>query len=150
MTYEQTIKDLCQLLLQLNKADSDSAEDWQRPEDANQLGAYGHIYKAIKALAGDDVLDQWDHLGEPDLSLSDRHVTKPLPAHTDLGGYPIIYLTNENDMLCGSCAGHESDEVTPLVHYEGHSIFCNECTWEIESAYGVPEPADCDDPLLNL
>lgn len=85
-----------------------------------------------------------------ELAELEKQYPDPLPAYTDLGGYPIIYIANDCETLCGSCAAHEPTEVTAMVHYEGHSIFCDECNHEIESAYGVPELADCDDPLLNL
>ena len=70
MTYEQIIKNLCETLMQLNKADSEYAAGWQRPEDANV--AYNHIYKAVISLAGKEVMEQWDHLDAPDLTLCNR------------------------------------------------------------------------------
>ena len=70
MKYEQIIKNLCETLIQLNKADSEYAAGWQRPEDANV--AYSHIYNAVISLAGDEVMNQWCHLDVPDLTLCNR------------------------------------------------------------------------------
>ena len=60
------------------------------------------------------------------------------------GGYPIIFVLDSGDVLCAECAKrefltHQTDSVTADIHYEGPSIFCDECSKEIESAYGDPD-----------
>ena len=72
MSYEETIQSLFATLHQINLADSNIAEDWQKSSDASQQDAYGQISKAIVSLAGQDVVDHWSATGELDLSLCDR------------------------------------------------------------------------------
>jgi len=60
------------------------------------------------------------------------------------GGYPVAYLTAWDNVLCPKCANAwQDDEFEPLaygfVHWEGSSYYCDECSAEIESAYGDPE-----------
>jgi hypothetical protein len=67
-----------------------------------------------------------------------------LPAYAWPGGYPIIYLTASNDVLCPDCANKPVDEYSdPPVSYgpfwEGEPLTCDDCGKEIESAYGDPE-----------
>ena len=70
-----------------------------------------------------------------------------LPAYAWPGGYPIFYLTSENDTLCSVCAtealdNEEWDEWKPStygVHWEGSPLFCSECNAEVEKAYGDPD-----------
>ena len=58
MTYEETIRSLFNILCLCNAADADDTADWQEVGDANgRTGAYGHINKAIEALAGRDVIE---------------------------------------------------------------------------------------------
>jgi hypothetical protein len=59
------------------------------------------------------------------------------------GGYPVVYLDRDNCHLCADCATEsQSDEfdgskaVGVFTHYEGPVISCNECSTDIESAYG--------------
>ena len=65
---------------------------------------------------------------------------------TDLGCYPMFYLTKGNDVLCAECADAseaDPDEYDPIeaadVHWEGPPLGCDNCSNEIESAYGNPE-----------
>jgi len=76
----------------------------------------------------------------------------PTYAHA---GYPLVYIDEYNNDLCGNCASDqvrelanetdpdERDMVTKVVewyiHLEGDTVFCSECNAEIESAY---EPID--------
>ena len=77
MNYEETIRNLFDILYQANLADTDSAKDWQKPGDASgRDGVYHHISKAIEILAGKEVLEHCCDTGEPDMSLCDRHVTE--------------------------------------------------------------------------
>jgi hypothetical protein len=71
--------------------------------------------------------------------------TGELPAHTWPGGYPILYLDGENNVLCAKCATkshNDSDEfpkskpVAFYIHYEGTPDSCDQCGIETESAYG--------------
>lgn len=62
------------------------------------------------------------------------------PAFAWPGGYPIIYLDHDNEVLCADCATKERADVEAYdVFYEGAPVYCAECNVEIESAYGDPE-----------
>lgn len=55
------------------------------------------------------------------------------------GGYPIYYITRKILVLCNDCASLPNDDdsvFTYDIHWEGESIFCDDCNEEIESAYG--------------
>lgn len=86
------------------------------------------------------------------------------------GGYPIVYLVEtfngfhrNSGEMCPKCAEKEvrrvrwnarinlsDDRVNHyervkthgFIHYEGSSIFCEDCGEEIESAYGDPSEED--------
>lgn len=68
-----------------------------------------------------------------------------LPTYAWPGGYPIIYLDSENFVLCSECANDEAEHNNPIVahfiHWEGQSERCEDCSAEMESAYGDPEEA---------
>jgi ferredoxin len=60
-------------------------------------------------------------------------------------GYPVVYLDRDNCHLCAVCAteaqSNEFDWDRPVgvfTHYEGPPVPCDECSTEIESAYGDP------------
>jgi hypothetical protein len=75
MSYEQTIKNLFELLATANLADSDSddRQSWQNPDDASQrIGYYGHLRSAIVAIAGEEIVEDWANTGEVDMSLANR------------------------------------------------------------------------------
>jgi hypothetical protein len=88
------------------------------------------------------VLDQW---GCPTPRIR-------LFAYASVGGYPIIYLTRSNSVLCADCAQKEirawlydesNDPPTDRgIHWEGPPEVCEDCNREIESAYGDPEEND--------
>ena len=68
-----------------------------------------------------------------------------LSAYAWPGGYPIFYLDRENSVLCPCCANHsyyDPDEVPQFkpiiaeINYEDSDIFCDQCGYHIESAYG--------------
>jgi hypothetical protein len=62
-----------------------------------------------------------------------------VPAFSDLGGYPLVYLDREDSTLCADCAGRadgDGERLTVTVHYEGEPETCDECGCEIASAYG--------------
>lgn len=79
-----------------------------------------------------------------------------LPHYAWPGGYPIVYITNDNQLLCPDCATKslldpdEWDDWKPsewFIHYEGPPEYCGECNAEIESAYG--DPAEIEPPTIS-
>ena len=61
------------------------------------------------------------------------------PAYAWPGGYPIIYITREGEVLCAKCAAFGEESLQADIHWEGQSFFCDYCGTEIESAYGDPD-----------
>jgi hypothetical protein len=59
-------------------------------------------------------------------------------------GYPVLYLDRNDSILCAECASSPTEFDLPAVNYgpfwEGPSEICDNCSKEIESAYG--DPAD--------
>ena len=71
-----------------------------------------------------------------------------LPAYAWPGGYPIVYMAEDNGILCPKCANEYVPErdnqdqlraVAYFVHYEGPAEQCENCNVLIESAYGEPD-----------
>jgi hypothetical protein len=71
-----------------------------------------------------------------------------LPAYAWPGGYPIVYMAEDNGILCPKCANEYVPErdnqdqlraVAYFVHYEGPAEQCENCNVLIESAYGDPD-----------
>lgn len=68
-----------------------------------------------------------------------------LRKYTDLGGYPLFYVTNTHGVLCADCATERVSEKTedqPIdadVNYEDRSLYCEDCSERIESAYAEEE-----------
>ncbi len=79
-----------------------------------------------------------------------------LPAYVWPGGYPIFYLCADSGILCPTCANKESavaeadshadypdyDQwriVDADVNWEDSSLYCDNCSERIESAYAEPE-----------
>lgn len=62
---------------------------------------------------------------------------------TWLGGYSVIFTTDEGDVLCAECAKRrfimDREDVTSDIYYEGPTMYCDECNREIESSYGDPD-----------
>jgi hypothetical protein len=60
------------------------------------------------------------------------------------GGYPILYLDGDNEVLCADCANASENEdsfprerpVGHFVHYEGPDEYCAQCNKAVPSAYG--------------
>jgi len=59
------------------------------------------------------------------------------------GGYPLFYLDGENSVLCVECARKSDEEEFPQfrpiaadVNWEDRSLYCDNCSEQIESAYG--------------
>jgi len=73
-----------------------------------------------------------------------------LPAFTDLGGYTLVYYTQDGAEMCPACVNGENDSdvqsqddpqwnvVEADVYWEGPTLYCSHCNSEIESAYGDP------------
>lgn len=73
-----------------------------------------------------------------------------LISYTLLGGYPVLYVDRNGDVVCPDCANlfesdpewrHEWEDNRPwiqFVHYEGPAEHCSHCNAEVESAYGDP------------
>jgi hypothetical protein len=59
------------------------------------------------------------------------------------GGYPIVYLTALDFVLCPDCANGggdcEDEPVTADIYWEGAPMTCDHCETKIESAYGDPD-----------
>lgn len=64
------------------------------------------------------------------------------------GGYPIFYLDVENNTLCANCArksDEDPDEVPQFkpvdagINYEDPSLYCDQCSERIASAYAEDE-----------
>jgi hypothetical protein len=71
-----------------------------------------------------------------------------LPAYAWPGGYPIVYMPEDNGILCPKCANEYIPErdnqgqlqpVAYFVHYEGPAEQCENCNALIDSAYGDPD-----------
>lgn len=71
-----------------------------------------------------------------------------LPAYAWPGGYQIIYLDQDNSVLCADCATKSLDNADEIprfkpiafdVYYEGPALQCDSCNKNIESAYGDPD-----------
>lgn len=81
-----------------------------------------------------------------------------LSSFTDLGGYPLFYITQDNSVICPQCANNleqlrkeieaageewvEIDNeklVKAEINYEDPDLYCDNCSQRIESAYAEPE-----------
>ena len=52
------------------------------------------------------------------------------------GGYPMFYLTRDNDVLCPSCANETPEDVIGGdANWEDPHLYCDGCNERIESAY---------------
>lgn len=78
-----------------------------------------------------------------------------LPAYAWPGGYPIIYVMGDGEVLCPACANgengseaYEPKDANPnhdrqwtiaeqVIHYEGEPETCAHCNATIPSAYGA-------------
>ena len=62
-----------------------------------------------------------------------------LPAYAWPGGYPILYLDKDNNVLCPDCANAADCDPEPtgwFIHYEGTPVYCDDCGNPTESTYG--------------
>jgi hypothetical protein len=67
--------------------------------------------------------------------------------YTDLGGYPVFYLTEDSGVLCAACVQTERPDVADAdqasdwkvvaadVNWEDPDLYCDHCSDRIESAY---------------
>jgi hypothetical protein len=74
-----------------------------------------------------------------------------VPAHAWPGGYPIVYVADDGDVLCADCVNDPSNPVHEtgdadgwridgyMEHLEGPAEHCAHCNKEIPSAYGDPD-----------
>ena len=65
------------------------------------------------------------------------------------GGYPILYLDCEDNVMCPACAqealaGGGMIPLAYFVHYEGAPEYCSDCNEMVESAYGDPDEEKSD------
>ena len=77
-----------------------------------------------------------------------RDTDGKLSAYAWPGGYPLYYVDRENSCLCVKCA-RESDEdesevpqykpVEADVNWEDASLYCDQCSDRVESAYAEDE-----------
>lgn len=67
-----------------------------------------------------------------------RDETGKFPSWAWPGGYPLYYVDNENNILCPDCAnkdGMSTDVNDADVNWEDASLYCDDCSKRIESAY---------------
>jgi hypothetical protein len=66
-----------------------------------------------------------------------------LPSLTNMGMYPIVYVTKYDEYLCAPCATIAMEDVAQIgVYEEGPITNCADCNCVIESAHGpCGEPA---------
>ena len=67
-----------------------------------------------------------------------RQADGTLPAYAWPGGYPIYYLTEEEETVCAACANTETSDPAEYgaVNWESTDMVCADCGEFIESAYG--------------
>jgi hypothetical protein len=91
-----------------------------------------------------DVLKDWTSEGD-----KLRPIRRQWRTYTDLGGYPLFYVTRDNGVLCPACANRNlkltlGDDpqwriVDCDVNYEDPELYCDNCSERIESAYAEEE-----------
>ena len=62
-----------------------------------------------------------------------------LPAFTDVGGYPLFYVTRRGACLCAACAAADPQTADPvvesIVNWEDSDLYCDACYCQIDPAY---------------
>lgn len=102
------------------------------------------LEEATKLMAG------WGSVGVGEV----KFVKTRWDSHTDLGGYPLYYVTKDNGCLCPKCA-NENLELTlgddPQWHieqvdvnWENNDLDCDNCNEKIQSAYGEDDEDGTD------
>ena len=66
-----------------------------------------------------------------------------LPYHAWPGLYPLFYMDKQGNVLCPTCANRDVDQEAEVIDYdanwEGENLYCDDCGYRIESAYGEDE-----------
>jgi hypothetical protein len=77
------------------------------------------------------------------INLEDYMLNGKLRSFTSIGGYPLFYVTKQNNCLCPDCATDNDQDYDPIaatdVNWEDPDLYCDECSNRIESAYAEPE-----------
>lgn len=61
---------------------------------------------------------------------------KKLPKYSEIGSYPLFYLSKNEEILCAKCAQREKLTVNDAhANWEITDLYCNECDVTIEAAY---------------
>jgi hypothetical protein len=75
------------------------------------------------------------------------------PAHAWPGGYPLFYLTRDGLTVCAECANREVDDgqvvIGQDIYWEGPEMQCDDCTADIQSAYGDPNASNVDRTAID-
>jgi len=65
-----------------------------------------------------------------------------------IGGYSVIFTTDQGDVFCAECAKRafilDLEEVTADCYDEGPTMCCDGCNREITSSYGDPDEDSYD------
>ena len=77
------------------------------------------------------------------INLEDYILNGKLRSFTSIGGYPLFYVTKQNNCLCPDCASSNDQDYDPIaatdVNWEDPDLYCDECSNRIESAYAETE-----------
>ena len=77
--------------------------------------------------------------------LPERDADGQLPSCVWPGGYPLYYFNSRGETFCPPCATKvaSAEYEDPLagieINWEDASLYCDECSERIESAYAEPE-----------
>lgn len=59
-----------------------------------------------------------------------------LRAYSDVGCYPIFYVSRDRECYCAECADEERHTITAAdANWEDPDLYCESCGERIESAY---------------
>lgn len=76
-------------------------------------------------------------------SLENYRVSGKLRRFTNVGCYPLFYVTRKCGVLCAECAGENDYQDDPVdgaeVNWEAPDLYCDACSQRIESAYAEDE-----------
>ena len=74
MDYNTTIRTLFEMLSDANMGDDvETRQWWQDSDDASErCGSFGHLRKALIAIAGEPIFYHWCETGEVETVLADR------------------------------------------------------------------------------
>ena len=60
------------------------------------------------------------------------------PSYTEMGLYPLYYVTTDWDIICPDCANSERYQDTiclQAINWESNNTYCDDCNKRIGSAY---------------